>query len=133
MQTSHLKNIINNLLKNSLRILKDHDYQRKVWFKHESQDESLYSETVYHFLENTEKILMDKESIQQLGNENFYLLKKLHNLVESHTDSLEENGDPDFMGEEEILNNSNWNVIKTLSEILYNNLAKFILRNCDGN
>ncbi|MBA2367391.1 MAG: hypothetical protein H0V82_00010 [Candidatus Protochlamydia sp.] len=129
MQLNHLNNIINNLLLNSLSILKDKDYQKNVWFKNLGTDESFPSETIDHFLDNAEKILNDESCTQQLGDQNFSLLKQLHGKIKSHIDSLEATIDIDCIEEDVFLDDPRWISIQAVSGELYLKLTKFVLRN----
>ncbi len=78
------------MLRNSLLILKDDDYQRKVWFRKEIANESFPTETIDNFLENSKIILNDRNSIQQIGGNSFSLLRQLHFIVQDYIDELEE-------------------------------------------
>ena len=129
MKKNNLLNIINDLLLNSISILKDEDYQRKIWFRNEGTDESFYTDTVYHFIDSSEKILKDPTCIQQLGEQNFFLLKKLQEHVKDHVSLLEDRIDPDCLQENELLDDPNWHDIQTLSEDLFIKLTDFITRN----
>src|SRR5215208_5435097 len=115
MKTKNLMNIINDMLRNSICVLKDEDYQRNIWFRNEGTEESCYTETVNHFLESSEKILKDQTCIQQLGEQNFSLVKQLYHLVKDHVGLLEERIDPDCLEENELLDDPNWHDIQTLS------------------
>jgi hypothetical protein len=133
MKTDNLINIINNLLRNSIRILKDEDYQRRVWFRNEGAEESWYTETVFHFLDSSDKILDDPACVDQLGEQNFSLLRQLHDQLTDHVDLLEERTDPDCLEENELLDDPNWHDIQTLSEDLFIKLTDFVARNSHEN
>jgi hypothetical protein len=129
MQASQLKNIINDMIKNSIRILRDEDYQRKVWFRNIGDEESCYTETIFHFLDASEVILSDQENIQQLGNKNFLFIKDLYEKIKEHFNELGDNIDLDTLTENELLDDPKWKIILNLSEKLSNKLSNFILRN----
>lgn len=128
METKSLMNAIGNMLQNSIRILKDEDYQRKVWFRDESTDVSCYTETVSHFLRTSGLIIKDPNCIVQLGEQNFSLLEHLHYLIKEHRGLLMERIDPDCMEENELLDDPNWQDIQTLSEDLFIKLTDFVTR-----
>lgn len=133
MKTDHLINTISDLLRNSIRILKDENYQRRIWFRNEGPEENWYTETVFHFLDSSDKILQDPACAAQLGEQNFSLLRRLHDLLKDHVDLLEERIDPDCLEENELLDDPNWHDIQTLSEDLFIKLTDFVARSSHEN
>ncbi len=121
------------MLVNSIRILKDEDYQKKVWFRKEGYDESCYSETVFHFLESSEKILNDQHHVGLLGEQIFFILNELYNLVKEHIDLLEEYCDPDLLEENELLDDPKWKTIQAHAEKLFIKLSTFVSRKTKEN
>lgn len=128
MKIDNLINIVNDLLLNSIGVLRDEDYQRKIWFQRKGPAVSTYIDTAVHFFDRSELIFNDSLSINQLGNENYSLLKKLYDLLKEHVDLTEDRTNVDELRENEILDDPNWHDIQSLADELYVKLNKFVKR-----
>ncbi len=124
---------IKTMLRNSLRILKDEEYQRRVWFLQEGPDVSTYSDTVVHFIGNCESIFSHSISEEYLGHENYKLIKQLYDQVIEHLNLIEDRIDPDLLEENELLDDPAWHDIQQLAEELDENLRQFVKKeSADG-
>lgn len=125
------KNIIawiDYLLLNSIPLLKDEEYQRRVWFRHEGSEVDSYSETALHFIGGCETIFKYPSCLDFLGQENYQLLKKLYDLVIDHFDLIESRIDPDLLKEDELLNDPDWHDIQSIAEEVHLKLTEFVQR-----
>ena len=117
------------MLINSLRILKDEEYQRRVWFRHEGPEVSTYIDTAAHLIGKCEIIFEDPSCVEYLGKEDYALLKKLYDLIIEHVDLTEDRiKDTDLLQENELLDNPNWHDIQTLANEVYIKLTDFMNR-----
>jgi hypothetical protein len=128
MKILALKNIVIDLLRNSIGILKDEDYQRKNWFRHEGPDSSTYIDTACHFMDRSELIFKDPGCIEQLGAESYAMLKKLYDLLVEHVHLTEDRTEVDLLQEKDLLDDPNWHDIQSLSEDVYARLEDFVKR-----
>lgn len=128
MQEIKITAYIKDLLINSLSILKDEDYQRRIWFREEGPEVSSYIDTVTHLLDRCKHILEYTNSSEKIGKENYDLLRKLSLLVREHVDLVEERKDPDLLTEDELLNDPNWHDIQMLAEEVEEKLLEFLKR-----
>lgn len=128
MKIDALINILKDLQLNSIGVLRDENYQRRIWFKREGPGVSSYIDTAVHFLDRSELILHDPASLGQLGEVNYSLLKKLHDLLTEHVHLTEDRTDVDDLKENELLDDPNWHDIQSLSEEIYAKFDEFILR-----
>jgi len=131
MSKPKILGFINSLILNATRILKDEEYQRRIWFKHEGPEVSSYTETNVYFLNTCEKIFQDTAAEEQLGEETYGMLKKLYQLVDEHFESVDERIDSDLIQEDELLNDPHWHDIQTLAEKLEEKLEEFVMRHTD--
>lgn len=128
MKIDNLINIVKDLLLNSIGVLRDEDYQRKIWFHREGPEVSSYIDTAVHFFDRSELIFKDPSSIEQLGEENYLLLKKLYGLLKEHVDLTEDRTNVDELGENELLDDPKWHDIQSLADELYVRLNEFVKR-----
>lgn len=119
---------IDELLRNSLKYLKDEEFQKKVWFGHHDQLVGSYLDTCVHFLEHSEYIFKFECSEAFLGRDNFLTLKKLYKLVFDHFRSKDECIDPDELKQDELLNDPKWQDIQTLAGEVELRLKDFVKR-----
>ena len=132
MQKKDIIGLIKSLLLNSIRILEDEDYQRRLWFRVDpnSLEVGSYSDIIVHLLKRCESIFKEPTSKDYLGEENYTLLKKLNDLASDHLDFTESRlGDSDLLQEDELLNDPNWHDIQTLAGEVHIKLAEFVKRN----
>ena len=120
--------LISDLLINSIPLLKDEEYQRRVWFQKKGPEQDSYSQAILHFIGSCESILKNPSSIHILGEENYSLLKKLYDLIVDHYDLIESRIDPDLLQEDELLNDPNWHDIQQLAEEIEPRLIQLIQR-----
>lgn len=117
---------LDDLLRNSLRQLKDEEYQKKIWFGNDDELMGSYNDACIYFLDRCEYFFKTPVCKVFLGTENYVLLKKLYDLVEEHFGLTEDRIDPDLIQEDELLNNPNWHDIQTLAEEVELKLKEFV-------
>ena len=123
-------NIVKDLLLNSIGVLRDEDYQKRVWFGREGPEVSSYIDTAFHFFDRSELIFKDPQCREYLGEETYTMLKKLYDLLIEHVDLTEDRLlDVNELQEDELLNDPNWHDIQALSQDLYVRLSDFVKRN----
>ena len=135
MQSQRILGLIKDLIRNSIRILEDEDYQRRAWFRVDptSSEVSSYSEIIIHLLSVCDLIFEEPTSKDYLGEENYTLLKKLNDLASDHLDFTESRlGDSDLLQEDELLNDPNCHDIQTLASEVHVKLAEFVKNNSNG-
>jgi len=119
---------VKDILTNVLDVLKDEDYQRRVWFKHEGPEVSTYIDLTGHFLGRCEAIFKIPQHEEYLGIENYNLLKKLYDQIVYHVDATENNIDPESLQEDMLLNDPRWHDIQTLAGEVELKLIEFVKR-----
>lgn len=128
MKMQALVNTVKDLLLNSIGILRDEGFQRRVWFRGDSPEVCTYIDTACHFLDRSKSIFTDLSCIEQLGEENYSQLKKLRSLVKEHVGLTEDRINVDELREDELLDDPNWHDIQALSEDIYVKLTDFVRR-----
>ena len=128
MQKTKLKGYVKTLIINTTRVLKDEDFQRRIWFRREGPEVSSYIDTGVFFVANTKQILDDPENEEYLGKETYALLKKLYDLLIEHIDRTEDRIDPYLLTEEELLNDPKWQDIQTLAGNVEEKFKEFLER-----
>lgn len=133
MQTSYqmkkrIFGYLNDILINSIRALKDEDYQRRVWFRLEGPEVDSYIDSTVHLIGRCESLFSDLESVKDLGSENYTLLKKLYDLVVAHVDSTEARINVEELQEKELLDDPKWQDIQALANELDFKLKDYLKR-----
>ena len=129
MQSKKLIGYLKDMLINSLQAIKDEEYQRRVWFHQDGPEVDSYIDSTSYFLESCEFIFKLPDVIENLGGQNYQLLKQLYDLVSVHVDRIEQKRDPYQLEEEELLNDPKWQDIQSIAEKVYNALEDFIGKN----
>ncbi|MEI7488667.1 MAG: hypothetical protein WCJ72_14910 [Chryseobacterium sp.] len=119
MQKEVFFSYIQDLLSNAISVLKDEEYQRDVWFRQAGKEVSSYEDVITHFLSRCGSIFKDPSCMEQCGKENYFLLKKLYDLVIEHIDLIESRMSLDDLKEEELLDNPHWQDIQALAGEVY--------------
>lgn len=128
MKIQALINIIQDMLLNSIGVLKDEEFQRDIWFRRNGPEVSTYIDTACHFFDTSASIFKDPSCVDYLGEEIYSKLKKLHDLLKDHVHLTEDRISVDELEEDDLLNDPNWHDIQALSEDVYNKLTEFIKR-----
>ncbi len=127
---------IKDLQINSIRLFKDEEFQRKIWFfkNEEPTIVSSYCDATLHFIDGCRYIFKQPSSSDFIGKENYELLKNLYDLVLDHLHTVENKceGDPDLLGEDELLNDPKWHDIQTLAGEVDLKLTEFVKRKENG-
>jgi hypothetical protein len=117
---------LKDILVNSIRALKDEDYQKRIWFRMEGPEVDSYFDTTVHLIDRCQVLFKDPSCAEDLGNENYILLKRLHDLVLEHVHATEERINVEELQERELLDDPKWHAIQTLAIELETKLKNFI-------
>ena len=119
---------INDLLLNAISVLKNEEYQRRVWFKVEGPEVSTYLDTTVHLIDRCEAIFKYPVCSTYLGQDNYALLKKLYELVHEHLTLTERRINADLLEEDELFSDPKWHEIIALAGKVYLKLTDFVER-----
>lgn len=117
---------LQDILINSIKALKDEEYQKRVWFRLEGPEVDSYIDTTVHLIDRCQALFKDPNCVEDLGNENYALLKKLYDLVSEHVRVTEERIDVEELQEHELLDDPKWHDIQTLASKLDSKLKNYI-------
>ncbi|MBA2367988.1 MAG: hypothetical protein H0V82_03070 [Candidatus Protochlamydia sp.] len=120
---------LKDIQRNAIKALKDEGYQRRVWFRAEGPEVSSYIDTTIHFIDRFELIFDKTNCSKYLGEKNYFLLKRLYNLILEHVDSTQAKKDADELQEHELLDDPRWHDIQTLAGEIDLILTDYIKRN----
>ena len=131
MREKYIKGFLKDILINSIRALKDEDYQKRIWFRFEGPEVDSYLDTIIHFIDRCEALFEEPNCINDLGNENYAFLKKLYDLVLEHLHATENRINVEQLQENELLDDPKWHEIQILASIIDVKIKECIGGACD--
>lgn len=128
MKKKRMFGFLKDILINSIKALKDEDYQRRVWFRLEGPEVDSYIDTTVYLIDRCKAFFNDSSYAKELDTENYILLKKLYDLVLDHVHLTEERINVERLKENELLDDPKWHDIQTLANELDYRLREYIKR-----